>query len=70
MTKYQRLLKFPTLKDVRIITYFHIHSFMQNKANFRNDKMNITIDMEVIYEKGVSKSYEKTKPIQSQNKPN
>ena len=42
---------------------------MQNKANFRNDKMNITIDMKMIYEKRMGKSDEKTKPIQTQFKP-
>jgi hypothetical protein len=36
---------FTTIKGVRIITYFQIHSILTNKANLRNEKMNIYIDM-------------------------
>ena len=35
----------------RIITYSQIHLFMQNKANFGNDKMNITIVITNNYKK-------------------
>ena len=51
MTKYQRLftndqrlLKIYSLKDVRKNLYEIFALFMQNKANFGNDKMNINID--------------------------
>ena len=43
--------------------------FMQNKANFRNDKMNITLDMTSKYEILSAGSGQKTKPIQTQLKP-
>jgi len=42
---------------------------MQNKANFGNDKMNITLDMTSIYEILSAGSGQKTNPIQSQFKP-
>jgi hypothetical protein len=32
-----------------IITYFQIHSFMQNKANLGNDKMNINTNITMGY---------------------
>ena len=50
---------------------------MQNKPNFRNDKMNITLDMTSNYKILAAWKGQKTKPIQtqfkanlSQNKPN
>jgi hypothetical protein len=43
---------------------------MQNKANFRNDNMNITIDTSSIYKISLAGSGQKTKPIQTQFKAN
>ena len=43
---------------------------MQNKPNLRNDKMNITLDMTSKYEILSAGSGQKTKPIQTQYKPN
>ncbi|MBC8472636.1 MAG: hypothetical protein H8D56_24490 [Planctomycetes bacterium] len=43
---------------------------MQNKPNFGNDKMNITLDMTTNYIILSALRGQKTKPIQSQNKPN
>jgi hypothetical protein len=43
---------------------------MQNKANLRNDKMNITLDMTINYKILPAGSGPKTKPIQTQFKPN
>ena len=57
------LTDFTTLKVVRIITYFQYTLIMQNKPNFRNDKMNITIDMTSKYEILSAGSGQKTKPI-------
>jgi len=34
---------------LEIITYFQIHPFMQNKANFRDSKMNIKTTVTMIY---------------------
>jgi hypothetical protein len=42
---------------------------MQNKANLRNDKMNINLDIESIYMILFAGSDQKTKPIQTQFKP-
>ncbi|MBC8467907.1 MAG: hypothetical protein H8D56_00430 [Planctomycetes bacterium] len=44
--------------------------FMQNKPNLRNDKMNINIDMTTNYKILSRWRGQKTKPIQSQFKPN
>ena len=52
-----------------IITYFQIHSILTNKPNFRNDKMNITLDMTSKYEISPAGSGQKTKPKQTQLKP-
>ena len=53
-----------------IILYFRYTLFMQNKANFRNDKMNITIDMTNNYKNLRRSTRPKNKansnPIQSQ----
>jgi len=43
--------------------------FMQNKPNFRNAKMNITLDMTSKYEILYRSSGVKTKPKQTQLKP-
>jgi len=43
--------------------------FMQNKPNFRNDKMNITLDMTRNYKILYRSPGQKTKPIQTQFKP-
>ena len=43
--------------------------FMQNKPNFRNDKMNITLDITSIYEILSALRSQKTKPIQTQFNP-
>ncbi|MBC8472220.1 MAG: hypothetical protein H8D56_22390 [Planctomycetes bacterium] len=66
--------------DIRISSLSYINStnsyvriyklFMQNKANFRNDKMNTTLNMTSIYKIFSAGSGQKTKPIQSQFKPN
>jgi hypothetical protein len=42
---------------------------MQNKANFRNDKMSLTIDMTNNYKISSLWRGQKTKPIQTQFKP-
>jgi hypothetical protein len=42
---------------------------MQNKANFGNDKMNITLDMTRQYENLSRSPGQKTKPIQTQTNP-
>ncbi len=42
---------------------------MQNKPNFGNDKMNITLDMTSIYEILEAWRVKKTNPIQSQFNP-
>ena len=52
-----------------IITYFQTHSILTNKANFGNDKMNITIDMTSDYMILSTGSGQKTNPIQTQFKP-
>jgi len=58
-----------TIKGVLIITYFQIHSILTNKPNFRNAKMNITIDMTSSCGILPSGSGQKTNPIQTQLKP-
>ena len=42
---------------------------MQNKPNFRNDKMNIILDMKSTYKILSAGSGQKTKPKQTQLKP-
>ena len=54
----------PTKDYVRIYKLF-----MQNKANFGNSKMNITIDITSKYENVSAGSGKKTKPIQTQFNP-
>jgi len=66
--------------DIRISSLCYINStnsyvriykqIMQNKPNFENDKMNITIDTIGIYNILSRWRGQKTKPIQSQFKPN
>ena len=59
----------PPLKGVPIITYFQIHSILTNKPNFRNSKMNITLEMTSIYMISSAGSAQKTNPIQTQFNP-
>ena len=59
-----------TLGTLPIITYFQIHSIMQNKPNLRNDKMSANLLTIKDYEENDDSNHEKTKPIQSQFKPN
>ena len=69
MAKYQRL--FTNEYQISTNSYVRIYKlFMQNKPNFRNDKMNITLDMTMYYEILSAGSGQKTKPIQTQFKPN
>ena len=66
--------------DIRISSLCYINStnsyvriykqIMQNKPNFRNDKMNTTLDMTSNYKILSLRRGQKTKPIQSQFKPN
>ncbi len=50
-------------------SYVRIYKqIMQNKPNFENDKMNITLDMTSNYKVLSAGSGQKTKPIQSQFK--
>ena len=69
ITKYQRLLKLITIKGVRIITYFQIHSILTNKANFRTPIIGVSSFMKRQYEILSRLSSQKTNPIQSQLKP-
>jgi len=46
-----------------------ISSILTNKPNFRNDKMNITLDMTTYYKILSRWKGQKTKPIQTQLKP-
>jgi hypothetical protein len=69
MTKYQRL--FHVHYKISTKDYVRIYKpFMQNKANLGNDKMNISLDMTSNYEISPSGSGQKTKPKQTQFKPN
>jgi len=43
---------------------------MQNKPNFRKAKMNVSIFLQMSYEKFIPQAGQKTNPIQSQFKPN
>ena len=52
-----------------IITYFQIHSILTNKPNFRNDKMNITIDMTSDYKIFCRSQGPKNKPNSNPIKP-
>ncbi|MBC8472626.1 MAG: hypothetical protein H8D56_24440 [Planctomycetes bacterium] len=66
--------------DIRMSSLCYINStnsyvriykqIMQNKPNFENDKMNITLDMTSNYKVLSAGSGQKTKPIQSQFKAN
>jgi len=46
-----------------------ISSFMQNKANLPDDKMNVTTFLTKDYENKITLGLRKTNPIQSQTKP-
>jgi Zn-dependent protease with chaperone function len=67
---------YPTLAHFRHFRHsFNYNIFpdkqiMQNKPNFGNDKMNVNLDMTSKYKVFANRSHEKTKPIQSQFKPN
>ena len=70
--KHQTLAHFRHFSHFRhstIITYFQTHSILTNKPNFRNDKMNINLDMTSNYKILSAGSGQKTKPIQTQLKP-
>ena len=72
---YPTLVNFSHFRHLRsiwfhsIITYFQIHSILTNKANFRNDKMNITSFTTSIYKIFLRWRGQKTKPKQTQLKP-
>jgi hypothetical protein len=55
--------------SVSYYTVFPIHSIMQNEANFRNDKMNINLDMTSKYMILSALRGQKTNPIRTQLKP-
>ena len=59
----------PQKGNLRKITYEFISLFMQNKPNFRNDIMDITIDMTTYYKILSRWLGQKTKPIQTQFNP-
>ena len=52
--------------DFHIILYFHLWQIMQNKPNFGNNKMNISLDMTSNSENLDTLMGEKTKQIQTQ----
>ena len=66
---------YPTLAHFRHFSHsfnyniFPMHSIMQNKPNFGNDKMNINLDMTSNYEILSCWRGKKTNPIQTQLKP-
>jgi len=59
-----------TLNGVRIITYFQIHSIMQNKPKVKYTKINVNSYMKSIYAKMDIWLFRQTKPKQTQFKPN
>jgi hypothetical protein len=67
-TLHQSAKRYP-LSPVSYYNIFPIYPFMQNKANFGNDKRNITLDMTSNYKILCRSPGQKTKPIQSQLKP-
>ncbi len=75
--KYITLAHFRHFSHFRhstIITYFQIHSILTNKPNFRNEKMNISIDMKsiymILYRFAGWKNKANSNPIQTQFKAN
>ena len=44
--------------------------FMQNKPNFQDTQMNVSIFLDMAYEKFIPLAGQKTNPKQTQNKPN
>ena len=62
-----------SLSSLLIITYFQIHSILTNKPNFRNDKMNITLDMttnyKILYRSPGQKNKANSKPIKAKTNP-
>jgi len=73
MTKCQRLLKFTTLKGLRIITYFQMHSFMQNKPKVKYPKINVssfaTSKYVLVGHLVIQTNKAKTNPIKANSKP-
>ena len=73
MTKYQRPFTNDysptTINYLRIITYFQIHPFMQNKPNFRKTEMSVNLFNTKNYEENGDSGHEKTNPIQTQFNP-
>ena len=53
-----------------VMSALQIHLFMQNKANFRKVKLNVNNVLTKDYDQMDTWSIRKTKPIQSQFKPN
>ena len=63
--------RYPLYAIISTNSYVRIYKlFMQNKPNFRNDKMNITLDMTSNYKILSALWGQKTKPIQTQFKAN
>ena len=61
---------YTNLRSTTVEKALQIHPFMQNKPNFGNDKMNITLDMTRYYKILFRWRGRKTKPIQTQFKAN
>ena len=69
--RFLNALRYPLYAINSTNSYVRIYKlFMQNKANFRNDKMNITFDMTSNYKILSCQRGQKTNPIQTQFKPN
>ncbi len=60
---------YPLYPSTTVEIALQIHSFMQNKPNFRNDKMNINTLTIMRYVNLDTWLEEKTNPIQTQSKP-
>jgi hypothetical protein len=63
------LAKLTTIKGVRIITYFQIHSILTNKPNFEDSQMSANLITIKDYEENGHSGHQKTNPIQTQLKP-
>jgi hypothetical protein len=68
-----RYTLYAVVRSTTVEKALQIHPFMQNKANFRNDKMSITIDMtsiyKILYPSPGPKNKPNSNPIQTQFKP-
>ncbi len=64
------LAKLTTLKDLRIITYFQIHSILTNKANFGKAQMNVNTYYIKDYQIFIPLAGQKNKPNSNPIKPN